>query len=156
MLKSIATFVFKDSVTSHCSLDRVCHEGQSFQDKVIQLKPVEFVADIADANNGLYEAKRSNNIVVRIQQQKKFKTFAAHKCELLKIQCTNYRDDTLETGDQKIEIVDSFRYLGDEFTSNTSLFCYRSWQLTNYIFSKVGGTGQKEYNSFQTYLLKNK
>ena len=48
----------------------------------------------------------SNNIIVRIQQQKN-KTFAAHKRKRLKIQCINYRDDMLEIGDQKIEIVDS-------------------------------------------------
>ena len=66
-------------VLNNCSLDRVNHEGQSYQDRVIQLKPLEhFVDDIADTNNGLYEARRSNDIIIRIQQQKRL-TFAAHK-----------------------------------------------------------------------------
>ena len=37
--------------------------------------------------------------------------------QTFKTQFKNYWDDTLEIGDQNIEIVDSFRYLGDEFTS---------------------------------------
>ena len=82
-------------VLNNRSLDRVCHEGQSYQNSVSQLKPFEFIDDIADASNCLYEAKGSNNITDRIQQQKKL-TFAVQKCKLLKIQCKNYRDNMFE------------------------------------------------------------
>ena len=44
-------------VLNYCSLDRVCHEGQSFQDRIIQLKIFEFVDDIDDAGNGIMKQK---------------------------------------------------------------------------------------------------
>ena len=44
-------------------------------------------------------------------------TFAADKCKLLKTGSTQYIGDSLYLNQQKIDIVDSFKYLGDEFTS---------------------------------------
>ena len=55
-----------------------CKEGASYQNGVVGIKPLEFVDDIADPNNGLYQARRSNDIIVTIIQQKKI-SFAADK-----------------------------------------------------------------------------
>ena len=70
--------------------------------------------DIADPNDGLFQARKSNSIIVSIQEQKNL-TFAAEKCKLLKIGCTQYTGLYLDQ--QKMNILASFKYLGDEFTS---------------------------------------
>ena len=90
-------------VPNNRSLDRVCHKGQSYQNSVSQLKPFEFIDDIADASNCLYEAKGSNNIIDRIQQQRKL-TFAEQKCKRLKIQCENYRDNMFEIETKRLKL----------------------------------------------------
>ena len=60
--------------------------------------------------------KQNGEIISLLEFSSKKSTFTVHKCKLLKIQCANHRDDTFEI-DQNIEIVDSFKYLGDEFAS---------------------------------------
>ena len=50
--------------------------------------------DIADPNNGLFQARKSNSKIVSVQEQKKL-TFAAEKCKLLKIGSTQHTGDGL-------------------------------------------------------------
>ena len=103
-------------VLNNCSLDKVCHENESYQSGTVNIKSLEFVDDIADPNDGLFQARKSNSIIVSVQEQKKL-TFAADKCKLLKIGCAQYMGDSLYLNQHKMDIVESFKYLGDEFTS---------------------------------------
>ena len=85
-------------VLNNCSLDKVCHERQSqslsYQSGTVNIQSLEFVNDIADPNDGLFQARKSNSIIVSVQQQKKL-TFASDKCKLLKIGSTHYTGDRL-------------------------------------------------------------
>ena len=106
-------------VLNICSLDKVCHESDSY--RTVKIKSLEFVDDITAPIDGLFQARKSNSIIVSVQEQKKL-AFAAEKCKLLKIGCTQYTGDSLYLNQQKNDIVDSFKYLGDEFTSKED--CY--------------------------------
>ena len=79
---------------------------------------------MADANDDLFQAKRSNDIIVSIQEQKQL-TFAAEKWKILKVGPIKDRDASIYINDKKVDIVDEFRYLGDEFTSkgDNSVLC---------------------------------
>ena len=103
-------------VLNNCSLDKVCHDSESYQSGTINIKLLEFLDDIADPNDGIFQARKSNSIIVSVQEQKKL-TFAAEKCELFKIGSTQYTGDSVYLNQQKMDIVESFKYLGDEFTS---------------------------------------
>ena len=111
-------------VLNNCSLDQVCKEGNSYQYGTVEIKTLEFVDDMADANDDLFQAKRSNDIIVSIQEQKKL-TFAVEKCKILKVGPIKDRDASIYINDKKVDIVDEFRYLGDEFTSkgDNSVLC---------------------------------
>ena len=39
-------------VLNNCSLDKVCHESESYQSGIVNIKLLEFVDDIADPNDG--------------------------------------------------------------------------------------------------------
>ena len=79
----------------------------------MQIKPLEFVDDIADPNSGNANAVLSNDIICNIQRRKRLK-FSTKKCKLLKV---NSKDngDTISISGEKVEIKMSFRYLGDIF-----------------------------------------
>ena len=70
-------------VLDNCSLDKVCHESESYQTGTVNIKSLEFVDDTVAPNDGLFQARKSNSIIVSVQEQKK-STFAAEKCKLLK------------------------------------------------------------------------
>ena len=57
-------------VLNNCSLDKVCHESESYQSGTVNIKSLEFVDDIADPNDGLLQARMSNSIIVSVQEQK--------------------------------------------------------------------------------------
>ena len=86
---------------NNCSLGKLCHESESYQSGTVNKKSLEFVDDIADPNDGLFQARKSNSIIVSVKEQKKL-TFAAEKFKLCKIGCTQYT----------VSII-----VGDEFTS---------------------------------------
>ena len=48
-------------VLNKCSMDEVCHESESYQSVTVNIKSLEFVDDIADPNNGLFKARKSNS-----------------------------------------------------------------------------------------------
>ena len=50
-------------VLNNCSLDIVCHESESYQSGTVNIKSLEFVDDIADPNDGLFQARKSNSII---------------------------------------------------------------------------------------------
>ena len=69
-------------VLNNCSQDKVCHQSESYQSETISIRLLEFVYDIADPNDGLFQARKSNSTIVSVQEQKKL-TFAAENCKLL-------------------------------------------------------------------------
>ena len=115
-------------MTSISTLKTTCWNATFiYQYGTVEIKTLEFVDDMADANDDLFQAKRSNDIIVSIQEQKK-STFAAKKCKILKVGPIKDRDASIyinDINDKKVDIVDEFRYLGDEFTSkgDNSVLC---------------------------------
>ena len=59
-------------ILNNCSLDRICVEGQKYQLGSTNIKPLEYVDDIADPNNGFEKAIGSNADIERIQKEKKY------------------------------------------------------------------------------------
>ena len=88
-------------ILNNCSLDKVCQESESYQSGTVNIKSLEFVDDIADPNDGLFQARKSNSIIVSLSPKAKKLPFAAEKCKLLKIGCTQYTGDSLYLNQQK-------------------------------------------------------
>ena len=103
----------------NCSLDQMRKDSKSYQNGSIQLKPLEFVDDIADPNDGYCQAQQSNHVISSTLERKKL-TFAAEKCKVLKFGITKSHSSSLATGNDNLEVVSNFRYLGDEFDSEGS------------------------------------
>ena len=59
---------------NNCSLDRICKEGYSYHLGSVEIRPMEFVDDIADSNSDEVSAKVNNRIVEQIQYQKRHST----------------------------------------------------------------------------------
>ena len=79
--------------------------------------------DIADPNNGYFEALKSNQTISSIQKRKRL-TFSAEKCKILKSNSMENSNSLFLTG-IKLETDPQFRYLGDIFSNkgNNSSLC---------------------------------
>ena len=68
--------------------------------------------------------RQKSNIIVVIMQQKKL-SFAADKCKVSNIGTSGHTDHSVHIDERKLDVVDGFRYLGDEFTSkgDNSVLC---------------------------------
>ena len=55
---------------NNCSLDRICKEGNGYQLGQVNIKPLEFVDDLADPNHGSMSAHVSNSVIEQIQFEK--------------------------------------------------------------------------------------
>ena len=109
-------------ILNNCSLDDVCKEGKGYQYLSVELKPFEFLDDIADPNRNKYDAQISNNVITGIQELKTLK-FSSEKCKVLKINSSS-NTDTLFIKDRALDIENSTSYLGDVFNDkgdNTAL-----------------------------------
>ena len=91
----------------------------------VEIKAMEFVDDIADPNNGYFEALKSNQTISSIQKRKRL-TFSAEKCKVLKINSTDNSNSLFLSG-IKLEADPQFRYLVDIFNNkgNSSSLCER-------------------------------
>ena len=78
----------------------------------VQIKPIEFVDDIADPSREKASAIASNSVLEAIQHEKRI-SVSAEKWELLKINCNN--SDGFKVNGIGIKEVESARYLGDLF-----------------------------------------
>ena len=103
-------------ILNNCSLDQICKEGKSYQNGNIQLKPLEFVDDIADPSDGYCQTEQSNLVISSILEHKK-STLAAEKCKILQFGITKSHSSSLAIDNDNFEVVSNFRYLGDEFDS---------------------------------------
>ena len=59
------------TILNNWSLDQICKEGEVYQNGNIQLKPLEFVDDIADPNDGYCQAQQSSHVINSILECKK-------------------------------------------------------------------------------------
>ena len=85
-------------VLNNCLLNKMYSTGYNFGS--VQIKPMEFVDDIADPSRERASAIASDSVSEAIQHEKRI-SFPAEKCELLKINCNNsdglkvmYRDQS--------------------------------------------------------------
>ena len=118
-------------ILNNCSLDDICSEGHGHNMDTVEIKTLEFVDDIADPNNGYFEALKSNQTISFIQKRKRL-TFSAEKCKILKINSTDNSSSLFLSG-IKLEADPQFRYLGDIFNnkgSNSSLCEDRAQKVT--------------------------
>ena len=109
-------------ILNNCSLDDVCKEGKGYQYGSVELKPFEFVDDIADPNRNKYDAQISNKVITCIQELKKLK-FSSEKCKIMKINSSS-NTDTSFIEDRALDIENSTSYPGDVFNDkgdNTAL-----------------------------------
>ena len=98
-------------ILNNCSLDRICKKGNGYQFRQVNIKPLEFVDDLADPNHSSMYAHVSNSVIEQIQFEKRLK-FSAKKCKLLAIGS----DDagyTLDINGRTIKHVSTVKYLGD-------------------------------------------
>ena len=100
---------------NNCSLDRVCKEGYSYHLGSVEIRPMEFVDDIADPDYDEVSAKFSNKIVEQIQYEKRL-TLPSEKYELLKVNSRCKHGSIIVNG-ENIKSVGVARYLGDQFNS---------------------------------------
>ena len=54
------------TILDNCSLDRICKEGNGYQFGQVNIKPLEFVDDLADPNHNLTSTHVSNSIIEQI------------------------------------------------------------------------------------------
>ena len=71
-------------ILSNCSLDEMCAHSNSYQYSNVEIKALEFVNDIADANNGSSQAFVSHTIITDIIERKRLK-LSIDKCKRLRI-----------------------------------------------------------------------
>ena len=100
---------------NNCSLDRVCKEGYSYHLGFVEIRPMEFVDDIADPNSHEVSAKLSKRIVEQIPYEKRL-TLSSEKCELLKVN-TRCRHGSITVSGKNIKSFGVARFLGDQFDS---------------------------------------
>ena len=98
-------------ILNNCSLERICVEGQGYQLGSAYIKPLEYVDDIADPNNGFEEARGSNADIERIQKEKRTH-FSDGKSKLLKINNTS-TSKTISVNGVPLKLADRYIYLGD-------------------------------------------
>ena len=97
-------------ILNNCSLNDICAERRNFTFGSGEVKSLEFVDDIADPSYKKSDAVLSNDIICDIRQMGCLK-FSTEKCRLLKIN-SKANDGTVSISGEKVEIKNSFRYLG--------------------------------------------
>ena len=106
----------------NCSLSNIYAEARNFTFGSDEVKSLEFFDDTADPSYGKRDAVLSNDTICYIQRMKRLK-FSTEKCRLLKIN-SEANDDTVSISGEKVEIKNSFRYLGDIFNSQSTTPTY--------------------------------
>ena len=60
-------------ILNNCSLGEMCPHSNSYQYGTVEIKSLDFVDDIADANNGSSQALASHKIIKDIMERKRLK-----------------------------------------------------------------------------------
>ena len=104
-------------IPNHCSLDEVCAHSSSYQYGTVEIKPLEFVDDIAAANNGSSQALViSHTIITDIIERKRLK-LSIGKYRLLRINGGKSDVNSLTVYGEPMKAEEAFKYLGDTFNS---------------------------------------
>ena len=103
-------------ILNNCSLDEVCAHSNIYQYGTVEIKSLEFVDDIADANNGSSQAIASHKIITDIIERKRLK-LSIDKCNLLRINGGKSDVDSLAVYGEPMKVEETFKYLGDTFNS---------------------------------------
>ena len=102
-------------ILNNCSLDKFCKESNDYQYGRVKIKSLEFVDDLADPNSDKNFAYESNLIIHNVQKEKRIK-FSSEKCELLKINSVDDKENII-VNDTPIKQVHVSKYLGDHFNA---------------------------------------
>ena len=102
-------------ILNNCSLDTFCKESNDYQYGRVKIKSLEFVDDLADPNSDKNFAYESNLIIHNVQKEKRIK-FSSEKCELLKINSVDDKENII-INDTPIKQVHVSKYLGDHFNA---------------------------------------
>ena len=102
-------------ILNNFSLGEISDNGQNYQYGEVKISPIEFVDDIADISDAIAPAVSGNSRICHSQDLKRLK-FAHEICKLLTIN-TSDQQQSLQVSGQKMVVKDSFRYLGDIFSS---------------------------------------
>ena len=103
-------------ILNNCSLDEVCAHSNSYQYGTVEIKSLEFVNDIADANNGSSQAIASHKIITDITERKRLK-LSIDKCKRLRINGGKSDVNSLTVYGEQIKAEETFKYLDDTFNS---------------------------------------
>ena len=102
-------------ILNNCSPDKFCKESYDYQYGRVKIKSLEFVDDLADPNSDKNFAYESNLIIHNVQKEKRIK-FSSEKCELLKINSVDDKENII-VNDTPIKQVHVSKYLGDHFNA---------------------------------------
>ena len=101
-------------ILNNCSLGKVHAHSNSHQYGIVEIKALEFVDDIADANNGSSQAFVSHKIITSIIERKRLKLFT-DKCKILRVNGEKSDVNSLTVYDKPVK--ETFKYLADTFNS---------------------------------------
>ena len=79
----------------------------------VETKPIEFVDDIADPNEGQLSAQMNNKIIEHIQREKRL-MLSEEKFELFKVN-SKVGDATIQVNGKSVKTVRVVGYLGNHF-----------------------------------------
>ena len=85
-------------------------ESHGYFLRSVEIKPIEFVDDIADPNKRQLSAQMNTKTIEHIQHEKK----SEEKCELFKDN-SKVGDATIQVNGKGVKTVRVVRYLGDHF-----------------------------------------
>ena len=94
----------------------MCAHSNSYQHGTVEIKTLEFVDDIADANDGSSQAITSHKIITDIIERKRLK-LSIDKCKLLRINDGKSDVNSLTVYGESMKVEETFKYLGDTFNS---------------------------------------
>ena len=126
-------------ILTDCSFDEVCAHSNSYQYGTVEIKLLEFVDDIADANSGSSQVIASHKIITDIIERKRLK-LSLDKFKLLRINGGKSDINSLTVYGEPMNVEETFKYLGDTFNSkgNNVALCKHGVdksiiQIPNYI-----------------------
>ena len=99
-------------ILNNCSLDEVCADSDSYQYGTVETKSLEFVDDVADANNGPSQALASHKIITDIIERKRLK-LSLVKCKLLRVNGGKSVVKFLTVYGEPMKVEETFKYLGE-------------------------------------------